>query len=66
MILYFDNYITDQPFHAVKHQGVDSMRVSGTPYEFQDKLSITLYSLASYAVIDWTAVIIKYELENIK
>ncbi len=64
MILYFDNYITDQPFHGVKHEGVESRRVPGTPYEFQDKLSITLYTLASYAEIEWTAVIIKYELED--
>jgi len=65
MILYFDNYITNQPFHKVTHEGVDNMRAPGTPYKFQDKLAITLYTLASYAEIEWTAVIIKYELENI-
>jgi len=67
MILYFDNYITDQPFHGKIHDRVGEIRSSSSStYKFQNKLKITLYTLASYAEIEWSEVIIKYELENIK
>lgn len=66
MILYFDNYITDQPFHGKIHDGLEKIRSSPSVYKFQNKLKITLYTLASYAEIEWSEVIIKYELENIK
>jgi hypothetical protein len=66
MILYFDNYITDQPFYAGTYKELGKVRSSSKIYNMPSKLDITLYSLASYAEIDWSSVIIKYELENIK
>jgi len=66
MILYFDNYITDNPFHAGGHETLGEVRHSSADiYTMPSKLDITLYSLASYVSIKWSAVIIKYELENI-
>ncbi|MDP3992341.1 MAG: hypothetical protein Q8P79_02445 [Nanoarchaeota archaeon] len=66
MILYFDNYITDEPFHPGGHEGLDMIRNSSCDlYSMPSKLDITLYTLASYAEIKWSTVIIKYELQNI-
>lgn len=66
MILYFDNYITDEPFHKGGHQFLDMVRNSSAKiYNMPSKLDITLYTLASYAEIPFSNVIIKYELQNI-
>ncbi|MFH1503111.1 MAG: hypothetical protein ABIE36_00435 [Candidatus Diapherotrites archaeon] len=65
MILYFDNYITDEPFYAGGHKFLGEVRDSKAKiYNMPSKLDITLYTLASYAEIEWSNVIIKYELEN--
>lgn len=66
MILYFDNYITDTPFHKGAYGHLFTLRNGGSSiYRMPSKLDITLYTLASYTAINWSAVIIKYELENI-
>ena len=66
MILYFDNYITDEPFWTGGHTYLGEIRNSGAKiYKMPSKLDITLYTLASYAEIDFSSVIIKYELQNI-
>ncbi|MDP3986694.1 MAG: hypothetical protein Q8P81_00540, partial [Nanoarchaeota archaeon] len=65
MILYFDNYITDAPLYSGGHQGVNELRKSCKNYNMPSKLDITLYSLSSYSVINWSHVVIKYELENL-
>lgn len=64
MILYFDNYITNEPLYH-KHEDLDELRLGCSAYKMSSKLDITLYSLASYAEIEWSEVIIKYELEDI-
>ena len=64
MILYFDNYITDQPMYKGGYLGMKEIRNSCKNYSTSDKFLITIYSLTSYAEIKWSEVIIKYELEN--
>ncbi|MFH0876803.1 MAG: hypothetical protein V1863_01085, partial [Candidatus Omnitrophota bacterium] len=45
--------------------GLQKIRTSSAKiYKMSDKLDITMYSLASYAVFDWSHVIIKYELAD--
>jgi len=66
MILYFDNYITSEPFYTGGHMYLDSVRKSKAKiYHAPSKMDITLYTLASYAILDWSKVIIKYELEDL-
>lgn len=63
MILYFDNRITDiQLMPKGSYAELDTIRESNSNYKFQDRLAVTMYSLASHADIPWTDVIIKYEL----
>ena len=65
MILYFDNLITDIPLMPKGfYSELDKIRDSKSNYGFQDRLKVTLYTLASYAEIPWSHVIIKYELDN--
>jgi hypothetical protein len=65
MILYFDNYITDQPFYAGGHETLGEVRDSKAKiYHMPSKLDITKYTLLSYAEIPFSKIIIKYELEN--
>jgi hypothetical protein len=64
MILYFDNYITDEPLAKGIYRNLEETRNEESAYRKQDKLSITLYTLASYAEIDWSHVLIKYELAD--
>lgn len=65
MILYFDNYITDEPFWKGGHKFLGEVRNSKAKiYSMPSKFDITIYTLASYADIEWSNVIIKYELEN--
>lgn len=63
MILYFDNLITDIPLFPGAYSELDKIRESKSNYHFQNRLDITLYALASYAEINWTHVIIKYEID---
>ncbi len=64
MILYFDNRITDiQLMPKGSYAELDTIRESNSNYKFQDRLAVTMYSLASHADIPWTDVIIKYELD---
>lgn len=66
MILYFDNYITDEPFYSGGHEVLGQVRDSPAKiYRMPSKLDITLYTLASYAEMPFSKVIIKYELQNI-
>lgn len=63
MILYFDNRITDiQLMPKGFYAELDAIRDSNSNYRFQDRLAVTMYSLASHAGIPWSDVIIKYEI----
>ena len=66
MILYFDSYITDQPLHSwPKIRAIEQRVQNGShTYRKQSRLDVAKYTLASYAAIDWSDVIIKYELQN--
>jgi hypothetical protein len=64
MLLYFDNYITNEPLHKYIDTRAKDVREGCMAYRLPDKLSIAMYTLASYAVIEWTNVIIKYELAD--
>ena len=65
MILYFDNYITQASLTAGAPVWSDRVRKGRAEiYRMPSKLDISLYSLASYAALDWSAVVIKYELED--
>ncbi|NQU33610.1 MAG: hypothetical protein HQ521_10275 [Bacteroidetes bacterium] len=67
MILYFDSYITDKPLHQgwQKLRKIErKVRDGCQTYRTQSRLDITKYTLASYAQIDWTNVLIRYELED--
>ncbi len=63
MILYFDNLITDVPLFPGFYTDLDKIRDSDSNYKFQDKLKVTMYTLASYAQVKWSDVIIKYQLK---
>jgi len=65
MILYFDNYITQASLTAGAPIWSDRVRKGKAEiYRMPSKLEISLYTLASYAALDWSAVVIKYELED--
>ncbi len=65
MILYFDNYITDAGLTPGAPVWAEEIRKGGPPvYHMPSKFDITLYTLASYAVLDWSAVVIKYDIED--
>lgn len=65
MILYFDNYITQASLTSGAPVWSDRVRKGKAEiYRMPSKLEISLYALASYAVLDWSAVVIKYELED--
>ena len=73
MILFFDVFIvtdTNTSDHLV-NLGVKSRRInlvnqarSSHAYRYQSKLDITKYSLASYSILPWKKVIIRYEIEG--
>jgi hypothetical protein len=62
MILYYDNYIDDKPllFHSVKTN--QSIRRKDSQYKMPRKLDIAKYTLASYKIISWSKVIIKFDV----
>ena len=63
MILYFDNRISDvQLMPKGFYAELDAIRASDSNYKFQDRLAVTMYSLASHAGIPWSQVIIRYEI----
>lgn len=64
MILYFDNLITNIPLIPGFYTELDAIRDASKIYNSKDKYDITLYTLASYAELDWTEVVIVYEFEK--
>lgn len=66
MILYFDTFITDKSL--VKWEALDQLlsqvRNSNLNYKPQSKIDIVKYTLASYSVIKWSSVYIKFEIED--
>jgi len=65
MILYFDNLIIEAPLYADVNVGIDKIRDSRAEiYRRHSRLEIALYTLESYAVLDWSAVVIKYSLQD--
>ncbi|MFA4982712.1 MAG: hypothetical protein WC588_00700 [Candidatus Micrarchaeia archaeon] len=65
MILYFDNYITDEALNSGAPPWSESVR-SGKAgiYRMPAKPEIALYALASYAEIKWSAVVVKYTISD--
>ncbi len=63
MILYFDNYITNVPIGQV-YPDLNDIRKKEPSYQFQSKLDVAKYTLASYSVIPFTKVIVKYTLQD--
>lgn len=64
MLLYFDNIITDVPLRPGAYPGLDQVRNGCLAYKMPGKLAIAMYTLASYSVLEWSDVIIKYELDD--
>lgn len=61
MILYLDIFIDDNPLYARNVISNQSIRNSCNQYKMPKKIDITKYTLASYAEIPWTNIIIKYD-----
>ncbi len=66
MILYFDNYITDTPLYPSSQTPNDEVRNACVNYQMPSKIDIAKYSLASYATIPWSHVLIKYKIDDEK
>ena len=64
MILYFDSYITDEQLNKGLYKEKNRTRTGCVNYKMPDKLAIAEYSLASYSCIDWSHVVVKYDLQN--
>ncbi|MFA6907636.1 MAG: hypothetical protein WC263_02310 [Candidatus Micrarchaeia archaeon] len=65
MILYFDNYITQAGLTPGVPIWAAEIRQGPSPvYHMPSKLDISLYTLASYAALDWSAVLVKYDIED--
>ena len=64
MILYFDNLLTNFPLIPGFYSEFDKIRDSDSAYSTKDKYDRTLYTLISYAELDWSEVIIVYEFEK--
>jgi len=62
MLLYFDNLITDEPLIKGVYPTLNKVRTGCEAYRMPSKFDIAKYTLASYAKLEWSAVIIKYEL----
>jgi hypothetical protein len=62
VILYFDNFIVDSPMSGPGYyRGLEAIRQTDTSYRDQNRLAISLYTLASYAMLEWDGVLIRYE-----
>lgn len=66
MILYFDTYITDEPLFVKPDLAAfeDKIFNSRSAYKKPAKLDIVKYTLSSYATVNWSDVLIKYELAD--
>lgn len=66
MILYFDTFITEEPLFVKPDLAVfeNKLRRGSYNYRKQSKLDIVKYTLASYATVKWSNVLIKYELSD--
>lgn len=67
MILYFDSYITDEPLQNKwpELRRIEArVRAGCRAYRTQTKLEIAKYTLASYAPVNWSHVVIKHELQD--
>lgn len=62
MLLYYDNLITDEPLFPGIYNDLDRIRETNTSFRFRNRLEVAKYTLYSYSVIEWSHVIIKYEL----
>ena len=66
MILYFDTFITDKSL--VKWEELDNLlnevRDSNPNYKRQSKINIVKYTLASYSVIKWSNVLIRFQIDD--
>lgn len=66
MILYFDNFISNIPLSKNFYKPeLDNIRDSNSIYSVRDRYLITLYTLESYGVIDWSKVVIAYEFDKL-
>jgi hypothetical protein len=61
MILYFDNLIIEAPLVPDCYAGLRQIRCTDSNYRDQTRLDIAMYTLASYAMMEWTGVLIRYE-----
>ena len=64
MMLYFDNYITNEVLYKGLMVGLEDVRKGCAAYRLPDRLDVAMYTLASYACIKWSHVIIKYSLQD--
>lgn len=72
LVLFFDVFIVDdfesKPksyYENTKRRKIErAIRDSESSYKYATKLDIAKYTLASYAIINWTHVIIRFETEN--
>jgi hypothetical protein len=66
MILYFDTFITDEPLFVKPDLAAfeDKIFKSDSSYKKPAKINIVKYTLASYAAVKWSHVLIKYELSD--
>ena len=70
-ILFFDTYIVDgigNPSGSTNntHRGlsVDSVRSRLPTYRYQKKIDVVKYTLASYSILSWLDVVIRFECED--
>jgi hypothetical protein len=70
MILYFDTFITDKPFHVASDHFAPTLntlkkiRSNNCNYKEQIKPDIFKYTLSSYLDYEWDSVYINFECEN--
>lgn len=74
MILFFDTFIVSRHKNTRTGSGDDKRREAilnafmsrSYTYRYQSKIDIVKYTLASYAIINWDKVIIRFECEDIE
>jgi hypothetical protein len=66
LILYFDTFITDKSLVKWAELDVllDDVRNSNTNYRRQSKIDIVKYTLSSYSVINWSNILIRFEIDD--